>query len=161
MKRIIILFLLLSLILCGCNLKTQQPVQPNDQPLEDPTQALVQKKILLELQQFDLEEASYEGEEAETEEISILLEKLSLPETELKPYENDDFLTPITAALEDELGLILDEGWKFYIHYYTPEQNVGLLSMTYWVDDIIATNRAVTILIEKRQCSYHHLLLFG
>ena len=149
MKRIIILFLLLSLILCGCNLKTQQPVQPNDQPLEDPTQALVQKKILLELQQFDLEEASYEGEEAETEEISVLLEKLSLPETELKPYENDDFLTPITAALEDELGLILDEEWKFYIHYYTPEQDVGLLSMTYWVDDIIATNRAVTIPIEN------------
>ena len=51
--------------------------------------------------------------------------------------------------LEDELGLLLDGQWKFYIHYYTPEQDVGILSMTYWVDGIIATNRAVTIPIEN------------
>ena len=51
--------------------------------------------------------------------------------------------------LEDELGLFLDGQWKFYIHYYTPEQDIGILSMTYWLDDIIATNRAVTIPIEN------------
>lgn len=108
-----------------------------------------QQKVQLGLRQFQLNEASYEGEEAETEEISVLLERLSLPETAMKSYENDDFLIPIATALENELGLILDGRWKFYIHYYTPEQDMGILAMTYWVDDIIATNRAVTIPIEK------------
>ena len=89
------------------------------------------------------------GEEAETEEISVLLGNLSLPETTLKFYENDDYLAQIAAVLQDELGLLLDGRWKFYIHYYTPEQDVGILSMTYWVDGIIATNRAVTIPIEN------------
>ena len=164
MKKIIILFLLLALILCGCNIAspqlvqptnqlteehTQVPVQPTNQPTEAHTQVPAQKKILLELQQFDLDESSYEGEEAETEEISVLLGNQSLPETTLKSYENDDYLAQIAAVRQDELGLLLDGRWKFYIHYYTPEQDVGILSMTYWVDGIIATNRAVTIPIEN------------
>ena len=113
------------------------------------TQAPTQKKILLELQQFNLDESSYEGEEAETEETSVLLEDLTLPETALKTYENDDFMVPVAAVLKEELGLILDGRWKFYIHYYTQEQNVGILSVTYWVDGIIATNRSVTLPIEN------------
>lgn len=153
MKKTIIIFLLLALSLCGCNMASPQLVQPTNQPTEEhtqaPTQVPTQKKILLELQQFDLDESSYEGEEAETEEISVLLGNLSLPETTLKFYENDDYLAQIAAVLQDELGLLLDGRWKFYIHYYTPEQDVGILSMTYWVDGIIATNRAVTIPIEN------------
>ena len=103
----------------------------------------------MKLQQFDLDESSYEGEEAETEEISVLLEDLTLPETVLKPYENDDFMVPVAAVLKEELGLILDGRWKFYIHYYTQEQDVGILSVTYWVDGIIVTNRSVTLPIEN------------
>ena len=149
MKKIIFPILLLALILCGCNQKLQQPVQSIIQPMEESTQAPTQKKILLELQQFNLDESSYEGEEAETEEISVLLEDLTLPETVLKPYENDDFMVPVAAVLKEELGLILDGRWKFYIHYYTQEQNVGILSVTYWVDGIIVTNRSVTLPIEN------------
>ena len=89
MKKIIFPILLLALILCGCNQKLQQPVQSIIQPMEESTQAPTQKKILLELQQFNLDESSYEGEEAETEETSVLLEDLTLPETALKTYEND------------------------------------------------------------------------
>ena len=149
MKKIIFPILLLALILCGCNQKLQQPVQSIIQPMEESTQAPTQKKILLELQQFNLDESSYEGEEAETEETSVLLEDLTLPETALKTYENDDFMVPVAAVLKEELGLILDGRWKFYIHYYTQEQNVGILSVTYWVDGIIATNRSVTLPIEN------------
>ena len=149
MKKIIFLILLLALILCGCNQELQQPVQSIIQPMEESTQAPTQKKILLELQQFNLDESSYEGEEAETEETSVLLEDLTLPETALKPYENDDFMVPVAAVLKEELGLILDGRWKFYIHYYTQEQNVGILSVTYWVDGIIATNKSVTLPIEN------------
>ena len=149
MKKIIFLILLLALILCGCNQKPQQPVQSIIQPMGESTQAPTQKKILLELQQFNLDESSYEGEEAETEETSVLLEDLTLPETALKTYENDDFMVPVAAVLKEELGLILDGRWKFYIHYYTQEQNVGILSVTYWVDGIIATNRSVTLPIEN------------
>ena len=149
MKKIIFPILLLALILCGCNQKLQQPVQSIIQPMEESTQAPTQKKILLELQQFNLDESSYEGEEAETEEISVLLEDLTLPETALKTYENDDFMVPVAAVLKEELGLILDGRWKFYIHYYTQEQNVGILSVTYWVDGIIVTNRSVTLPIEN------------
>ena len=169
MKNVIILFILVVLILCGCNLKPQSPVQPTAQPAppttalgaeatttvpttaptEVPTQAHAQQKVLLELRQFELDESSYEGMEAETEGISILLENLALPETSLKPYENDPFLSSVAATLESELGLTLDGHWKFYIHYYTPEQDQGTLAMTYWVDGIIATNRAVTIHIEN------------
>lgn len=138
--------------LVGCNSESQQIVKTTKQPMKESTQTTqtpAQKKILLELKQFDMNESSYEGEEAETEEAFVLLENLSLPETTLKSYENDDYLSPIAAVLEDELGLLLDGQWKFYIHYYTPEQDIGILSMTYWVDDIIATNRAVTIPIEN------------
>lgn len=149
MKKIIFPILLLALILCGCNQKLQQPVQSIIQPMEESTQAPTQKKILLELQQFNLDESSYEGEEAETEETSVLLEDLTLPETALKTYENDDFMVPVAAVLKEELGLILDGRWKFYIHYYTQEQNVGILSVTYWVDGIIATNKSVTLPIEN------------
>ena len=117
--------------------------------MEESTQAPTQKKILLELQQFNLDESSYEGEEAETEETSVLLEDFTLPETTLKTYENDDFMVPVAAVLKEELGLILDGRWKFYIHYYTQEQNVGILSVTYWVDGIIATNKSVTLPIEN------------
>ena len=73
--------------------------------MEESTQAPTQKKILLELQQFNLDESSYEGEEAETEETSVLLEDLTLPETALKTYENDDFMVPVAAVLKEELGL--------------------------------------------------------
>ena len=169
MKKVIILCILLILTLCGCNSEPKDPVQPAVQPAspitaqsgsvpttiptsaptEAPTQAHTQQKVLLELREFKLDESSYEGMEAETEEISILLEDLVLPETALKTYENDPFLSSVAATLESELGLTLDGHWKFYIHYYTPEQDQGILSMTYWVDGIIATNRAVTIHIEN------------
>lgn len=169
MKKVIILFTLLVLILCGCNLEPKIPVQPTAQPAplttaqsgsvptttpttapaEALTQTPVQQKVLLELREFKLDESSYEGMEAETEEISIQLENLVLPETALKTYENDTFLSSVAATLEKEVGLTLDEHWKFYIHYYTPEQDQGTLAMTYWVDGIIATNRAVTIHIEN------------
>lgn len=165
MKKVIILFILLILILCGCNSEPKDPVQPTAQPTSPttaqsgsvsttnpttaPTEAPAQQKVLLELREFKLDESSYEGMEAETEEISILLEDLFLPETALKTYENDPFLSSVAATLEKEVGLTLDEHWKFYIHYYTPEQDQGTLAMTYWVDGIIATNRAVTIHIEN------------
>ena len=169
MKKVIILFILLMLILCGCNSEPNVPVQPTAQPTspttaqsgsvpttsptavptEALTQAPAQQKVLLELREFKLDESSYEGMEAETEEISILLEDLVLPETALKTYENDPFLSSVAATLEKEVGLTLDEHWKFYIHYYTPEQDQGTLAMTYWVDGIIATNRAVTIHIDN------------
>lgn len=165
MKKVIILFILLILILCGCNSEPKDPVQPTAQPTSPttaqsgsvsttnpttaPTEAPAQQKVLLELREFKLDESSYEGMEAETEEISILLEDLFLPETALKTYENDPFLSSVAATLEKEVGLTLDKHWKFYIHYYTPEQDQGTLAMTYWVDGIIATNRAVTIHIEN------------
>lgn len=145
----LVLALVCVLGLVGCNMESQQIVQTTNQPMKESTQTPTQKKALLELKQFDMDESSYEGEEAETEEAFVLLENLSLPETTLKSYENDDYLSPIAAMLEDELGLLLDGQWKFYIHYYTPEQDIGILSMTYWVDGIIATNRAVTIPIEN------------
>lgn len=165
MKKVIILFILLILILCGCNSEPKDPVQPTAQPTSPttaqsgsvstknpttaPTEAPAQQKVLLELREFKLDESSYEGMEAETEKISILLEDLVLPETALKTYENDPVLSSVAATLEKEVGLTLDERWKFYIHYYTPEQDQGTLAMTYWVDGIIATNRAVTIHIEN------------
>ena len=151
MRKYIALVLVLVCVLglVGCNMESQQIVQTTNQPMKESTQTPAQKKTLLELKQFDMDESSYEGEEAETEEAFVLLENLSLPETSLKSYENDDYLAPIAATLEDELGLILDGRWKFYIHYYTLEQDVGILSITYWVDGIIATNRAVTIPIEN------------
>ena len=151
MKKYIALVLALVCVLglVGCNMESQQIVQTTNQPMEESTQTPAQKKTLLKLKQFDMDESSYEGEETETEEVSVLLGNLSLPETTLKSYENDDYLAPIAAVLQDELGLLLDGRWKFYIHYYTPEQDVGILSMTYWVDGIIATNRAVTIPIEN------------
>lgn len=169
MKRAIILFLLLSLLLTACAREPQPTVKPTeptiaqgaespttaptqkptDAPTDAPTEEPTQPKILLELRYFELDETVAEGTETETESASILLEDLALPETALKPYENEEFLAPVAAALETELGLTLDGRWKFYIHYYTQEQDVGILAMTYWIDGIIATNRAVTVLIEN------------
>lgn len=135
--------------LVGCNMESRQIIQTTNQPIKESAQTPAQKKTLLKLKQFDMDESSYEGEEAETEEAYVLLENLSLPETTLKSYENDDYLSPIAEMLEGELGLLLDGQWKFYIHYYTPEQDMGILSITYWIDGIIATNRAVTVPIEN------------
>ena len=170
MKNHIVMILLLSILLTGClhePMPIMQPTQPNaaqgsetpttvpteppaiTTPTEEPTEPSTQWKTLLELRQFELDESSYEGTEAETEELSVLLENLTLSETALKPYENDSFLSPVAALLESELDLTLDGNWKFYIHYYTQEQDVGILSMTYWVGGIIATNRAITIPIEN------------
>lgn len=170
MKKYIVMILLLSLLLTACAYEPMpiiQPTQPTagqgteapttlpteppatDVPTEESTEAPTERKILLELRQFDLDETLSEGTEAETESISVLLEDLALPETALKPYENEEFLAPVAALLESELCLTLDGNWKFYIHYYTPEQDVGVLAMTYWIDGVIATNRAVTLPIEN------------
>ena len=173
MKRAIILFLLLSLLLAACAQEPQPTVKPTEptagqvaeppttdptqkptdrptaEPTDAPSESSTQPKILLELQYFELDETMSEGTEAETQTASILLEDLTLPETELKPYENESFLAPVAAALETELGLTLDGRWKFYIHYYTQEQDAGVLAMTYWIDGVIATNRAVTLYIEN------------
>lgn len=174
MKKYTIIILLLSLLLTGCAYEPMpipQPTEPTagqrtdapttlptnppstDVPTEEPTEAPTAEKILLELRQFDPDDTSYEGMEAETESISVLLENLALPETALKPYETEEFLTPVAAILETELGLTLDGNWQFYIHYYTQEQDVGVLAMTYWIDGIIATNRAITIPIENGTAS--------
>ena len=169
MKNYIVMILLLSLVLTGCahepmpipetpeltaGQATEVPAtdpthKPTEEPTAAPTEEPTQPKILLELRQFDPDDTSYEGREAETETLPVLLEALAMPETALKPYENEDFLAPVAAVLETELGLTLDGRWKYYIHYYTQEQDVGILSMTYWVDGVIATNRAVTIHIEN------------
>ena len=169
MKRAIILFLLLSLLLAACGQEPQPTVKPTDPtiaqatespttvptenptatPTDAPTEEPTHPKILLELRYFELDETMAEGTEAETETASILLEDLALPETALKPYENEEFLAPVAAALETELGLTLDGRWQYYIHYYTQEQDVGILAMTYWIDGIIATNRAVTLYLEN------------
>ena len=165
MKRALILFLLLSLLLSACAREPQPTVKPTEpsiaqgtespttaptqKPADTPTEEPAQPKILLELRYFELDETVAEGTETETESASILLEDLALPETALKPYENEEFLAPVAAALDAELGLALDGRWQYYIHYYTPEQDVGILAMTYWIDGIIATNRAVTLLIEN------------
>ena len=165
MKKHIVMILLLSLLLTACAYEpmpipqptepttgqvTEAPtVQPTAAPTEEPTEPSTQPKTLLELRQFDPDSTEYEGTEAETEEISVHLEVSDLPETALKPYEKEEFLAPVAAALESELGLTLDGRWQFYIHYYTQEQDVGILSMTYWIDGIIATNRAITIPIEN------------
>ena len=170
MKNYIVMILLLSILLTGCayepmpipqlteptagqstDAPTTRPTNPpaTDIPTEEPTEAPTEGKILLELRQFELDETLSEGTEAETESVSLLLEKLTLPETALKPYDTEEFLAPVAAVLERELGLVLDGNWKFYIHYYTQEQDVGILSMTYWVGGIIATNRAITVPIEN------------
>ena len=171
------IFLLLSLLLTACAQEPQPALKPTEStaahavesstteptaqttdaptevptaaPVEEPTEASTQPKILLELQYFELDESVSEGTEAETEAVSVLLEDLDLPETALKPYENDPFLTSVAAALKTELGLTLDSRWQFYIHYYTQEQDTGILAMTYWIDGVIATNRAVTLYIEN------------
>ena len=173
MKRSVILLFLLSLVLTGCaheptpisqspdptagqatEAPATDPTQkatdaPTEEPTAAPTEEPTQPKILLELQHFELDESIAEGTESETETLPVLLEDLAMPETALKVYENEDFLAPVAAVLETELGLTLDGRWKFYIHYYTPEQDTGILSMTYWVDGVIATNRAVTLPIEN------------
>jgi len=169
MKKYIVMILLLSLLLTGCAYEpmpipqhteptagqgTDAPTTPftdapTEAPTEEPTEAPTEGNILLELRQFELDETLSDGTEAETESASVLLEDLALPETALKPYENEEFLAPVAEALEDELGLTLDGNWQFYIHYYTQEQDVGVLSMTYWVGGIIVTNRAITIPIEN------------
>lgn len=167
MKKAIIPFLLLALLVSACAAGPQPTTQPTEPttgqvtdaptslPTEVPTEAPTEipttepPKILLKLRQFEPDRTQYEGTEAETEEAPILLEDLALPETGLKPYEHDPFLAPIAAVLEQELGLTLDGSWQFYIHYYTQEQDMGIVAMTYWIDGVIATNRAVTIPIEK------------
>ena len=170
MKKHIVMILFLSLLLTGCAYKPMpilQPTEPTagqgtespttlptnppatDVPTEEPTEAPTEGKILLELQHFDLDESIAEGTEAETETASIVLEDLALPETALKPYENEEYLAPVAAVLETELGLTLDSRWQYYIHYYTQEQDVGILAMTYWIDGNIATNRAITVPIEN------------
>lgn len=170
MKNYIVLTLLLSILLTGCvyePMPIPQPTEPTagqgteapttlptnppatDVPTEEPTEAPTEGKILLELWQFELDETLSEGTEAETEEFSVLLENLTLPETALKPYETEEFLAPVAAILKTELDLTLDGNWQFYIHYYTQEQDVGILALTYWIDGIIVTNRAVTIPIEN------------
>lgn len=170
MKNYIVMILLLSILLTACAYEPMpipQPAEPTagqstdapttrptnppatDIPTEEPTEAPTEGKILLELRQFELDETLSEGTEAETESVSVPLENLTLPETALKPYETEEFLTPVAAVLESELGLVLDGNWKFYIHYYTQEQDQGVLALTYWVGGIIATNRAITVPIEN------------
>ena len=169
MKNYIVMILLLSILLTGCAYEpmpipqlaeptagqsTETPTTlptdaPTEAPTEEPTEAPTEGKIFLELRQFELDETLSDGTEAETESASVLLEDLALPETALKPYENEEFLAPVAEALEDELGLTLEGNWQFYIHYYTQEQDVGVLALTYWVGGIIATNRAITVPIEN------------
>ena len=170
MKNYIVMILLLSILLTGCAYEPMpipQPTKPTagqgteaptplptnppvtDAPTEEPTEAPTEGNILLELRHFELDETLSEGTEAETEEKSILLKGLVLPETALKPYETEEFLAPVAAILKTELDLTLDGNWQFYIHYYTQAQDVGVLALIYWIDGVIATNRAVTIPIEN------------
>lgn len=167
MKKCIIVLLFLALGLASCAADPKPPVLPTEpttsQVTEAPTtaepttevlttestEAPTVAKLLLKLRQFALDPESYEGTEAEVTEKSLLLENLDLPETALKTYGNDPFLEPIAAFLEEELKLTLDSNWKFYIHYFTQEQDQGMLVMTYWVGNVIGTNRAITFPIEN------------
>lgn len=125
--------------------------EPTNAPTEAPTLAPAEGKILLKIEQFptDPDPAEVERTYAETHERTVYLENLELPETALKVYEQDAFLAPIADLLKAELELTLDAHWTFYIHYYTQEQDVGLAVFTYWIEGTIATNRAVTVLIES------------
>ncbi|MBR2889535.1 MAG: hypothetical protein IKC09_04585 [Oscillospiraceae bacterium] len=170
----LLILLCITLALAACTaepgpivLPSSSPTDPSTVPVTDPpavpstgspatptqeaTEAPTEGKILLKLRFFDTEENPeyYETTQAETESKTLLLQDLNLPETGLKTYENDSFLGPIAEYLEEAMSLKLDGKWKYYIHYYTPEQDQGVLALTYWIGDAIATNRAVTFPIEN------------
>lgn len=171
-------FFILTLLLSACTtapVPTAPPTEPTSTPSAPPTvaptpppteaptpsatetptipitEAPTEGKILLKLQQFPADPNPEETERtyAETQECSLWLEDTNLPETPLKTYENDPFLEGIAGFLNEEFDLTLDDSWKFYIHYYTEDQSVGIVSLVYWIDNEIATNRAVTFPIEN------------
>lgn len=125
---------------------TEPPTAPPTETVPEPSE----KKILLKLQCYH-EETDPEGylrRAAETAEAAADLDASPLPETALKTFENDLLLEEIAAYFREELGITLDQRWKFYIHYYNQEQTEGIVSFTYWMADTIATNRAITLPIQ-------------
>lgn len=114
-------------------------------------------KYLLKLDDNDVNDP-----EAEYKEISCnyKIDVNNYIETEKVIYNNDSFLDDIVGIIKDKLNVDIDNSWRYFIHYPNEDMSFGYIIFTYYIDDIISTNRAITFSIENgyiNNISYSYL----
>lgn len=80
---------------------------------------------------------------SQTKEIKRL--NIYLKETKLQNYENQKDILPIIESLESEFNILIDQNWKYYIHFYDEEEKNGFIEFTYWIQDEIETTRTILL----------------
>lgn len=88
---------------------------------------------------------------AEYKEISCnyKIDVNSYVETENVIYNNDSYLDDIVGIIKDKLGVDIDSSWRYFIHYPNEDMSFGYIMFTYYIDDIISTNRVITFYIKN------------
>ena len=82
-----------------------------------------------------------------------------VPETSLKTYEKETYLEVFTDYIKYNLGVNIDNKWKYIVHYYNEENTSGMIEFIYTIGEI-ETNKIVLFTFENNaaiKVYYKHL----
>lgn len=75
-------------------------------------------------------------------------------------YNNNEELKDIVEIIKNKFNIIIDNSWKYYIHYPSSDLSFGYITFTYYIDNIIATNKYISFIINNgviEKISYAYL----
>ena len=150
-KRVFVLSILFCclLVLVGCNKKiinnkinnveTGKYIIEQEKNIED-------NKELLKLICHDPDIIYFDIPETEVESIDIYY-KIDFDKYENRikeTYKNNENLKDLVDLIKKKLNIVIDSRWKYLINQYNEETHSGMILFIYYIDDIIATNKAIS-----------------
>ena len=64
-------------------------------------------------------------------------------------YNNNEELKDIVEIIKNKFNVIIDNSWKYYIHYPSSDLSFGYITFLYYIDNIIATNKYISFNINN------------
>lgn len=64
-------------------------------------------------------------------------------------YNNNEELKDIVEIIKNKFNVIIDNSWKYYIHYPSSDLSFGYITFLYYIDNIIATDKYISFNINN------------
>ena len=147
-KKISVLLLCCLLILTGCNRKINNNTS-NEKETEkyiiERVENIEDDKELLDLVYHDPDLIYFDIPEAEVESVDIYYKiDLSKYKNRIKKiYENEENLADLVEIIKEKLNITIDNRWYYMINAYNEEEETGMITFLYYIDNVIDTNRAI------------------